>query len=352
MSLINDCMIKQEHGISKKYKYLILFFFLLSLILIFTTPFFGILQLPFDKILDQTSNEYTIFWNVRIPRVLGAFLAGGALSLSGLVCQTLLQNPLATPFTLGIASGAAFGACLFLTFGTFQLQNFTEVQSTIAGAFDGTTLFAFTGALITTFIVLKIYKFSTGYDSRSTLLLTGVAVSFLFSNLILFIQYLADIADVFKMSKWLIGGIHPLTSTELLVLFFVVIAGICWLLMHAKDLDLLMLGDDFAKTHGVDTKKVTAILFTLNALLVGTVISFFGPIGFVGIFEPYLCRIFFGYRHILLIPMSFLSGGSLLLFCDTFGRTVSAPVEIPVGVITGILGGPMFIALLIRAQKN
>jgi iron complex transport system permease protein len=181
------------------------------------------------------------------------------------------------------------------------------------------------------------------------MLLAGVAVSFFFSSLILFLQYLSDFSQSFRILRWLMGGLEILGYDSVFSLFPVVLSGVLILAILRHELDLLTTGDDLATSRGVAVKKVRAVLFLVTSLMVGGVVAVCGPIGFVGMMAPHICRLLTGWNHRHLLPATFLFGGAFLTLCDTFARTLIAPVEIPVGIVTALLGGPFFIWLLLSS---
>mgnify|MGYP000270500514 CR=1 FL=1 len=282
-----------------------------------------------------------ILTQIRIPRILFAFLAGSGLALCGMVFQAMFHNPLATPFTLGVASGASLGAALYVYLG-FNIS--------LLGI-DGGTFAAFLGALLAITFVYSISRLQRGF-SPETLLLTGVAISFFFSSLILFTQYLSNLTDSFQIIRWLMGSLTTVGYQDILQLLpFVTLcaATIIWL---SRELNLLMAGDDIALSRGVSVHSVRYLLFFVTSLCVGAIVALCGPIGFVGMMVPHICRLLIGSDHRWLIPATLLFGGTFLIICDTIARLVIAPAEIPVGVITTLLGGPFFLWLLIKSRNN
>lgn len=281
-----------------------------------------------------------ILSQIRIPRVLFAFVAGAGLALCGMVFQAMFNNPLATPFTLGVASGASLGAALYVSLGlSFSLLGI-----------DGTSLAAFLGAILAISFVYSISRFRHGF-STETLLLTGVAISFFFSSLILFTQYLSNVNDSFRILRWLMGGLNIVGYRDLLQLLPFVSICIATVLWLSRELNLLVAGDDLALSRGVSVQKTRYLLFFVTSLCVGAIVALCGPIGFVGMMVPHICRLLIGNDHRWLIPASLLFGGAFLIVCDTIARLIIAPAEIPVGVITTLLGGPFFLWLLIRSKS-
>jgi len=277
---------------------------------------------------------------IRIPRVLLAFLAGGGLAGAGMTFQALFRNPLASPFTLGVSSGAAFGAALAIKLGlTFTLLGVSSIS-----------LAAFAGALGSLFLVYGIGSARPGLGP-SVMLLAGVAVSFFFSSLLLLVQYLSGFSDATRIVRWLMGGLETVGYGGVLDLLPFTLGGAAVVFLHARELNLLSLGDELALSRGVRAARVRTTLFVAATLMVGGVVSVCGPIGFVGMMAPHLARLLVGSEHRHLAPASFLMGGIFLVICDAAGRVVIAPAEIPVGVVTALPGGPFFIWLLLRRSS-
>lgn len=276
-----------------------------------------------------------IFWQIRLPRVLLAMLAGAGLSLGGVVFQALFRNPLATPFTLGVASGASLGVTIAIIAGiNFSLPGLS-----------GTSLAALSGALLSIALVYGIAR-SAGKLAPTTMLLGGVAISFFFSSLILLLQYLGDAGSSFRVLHWLMGDISQASMDSVLQLApFILSGGLITALLH-REINLLSITDDLASSRGVHSERTRMILFFAVSLMVAGVITACGPIGFVGIMAPHVCRLLIGSNHRYLIPASMLFGGTFLVLCDTLARNISASAEVPVGIITAILGGPFFLWFL------
>jgi iron complex transport system permease protein len=311
----------------------LVFIALTSLVIIVVSPFLGLSHTTTAEIQQQILTE------IRLPRMLFAFIAGAGLSLCGMVFQAMFRNPLATPFTLGVASGASLGAALYVFLGL----SFTFI------GIDGTSFAAFIGALMSISLVYYLSRFRSHF-STETLLLTGVAISFFFSSLILFIQYLSNITDSFRILRWLMGSLSIVGYHDVLQLLPFVIICIAVVLWLSRELNLLMSGDEIALSRGVNVQYTRYALFLVSSLCVGAIVATCGPIGFVGMMVPHICRLLIGNDHRWLIPATLLFGGGFLILCDTIARLIIAPAEIPVGVITTLLGGPFFIWLLIKSR--
>ena len=310
-----------------------------SVVVLLTMPLIGMKFTPLQAVLDPAGSgvEGEIFWRIRIPRVLAAWLAGAGLAAAGMAFQALFRNSLATPFTLGVASGAALGAALSIRFG---------IALSVAGI-SSTPLWAFAGASVSILLVYGITRARRGMNT-ATMLLAGVAVSFFFSSLNLFTQYISDFTHTFRIIRWLMGGVQVVGYRSILEMLPLVLGGLIITFWLTRELDILTTGEEMAAGRGVDVARTRNLLFFGSSLMVGGVVAVCGPIGFVGLMVPHICRILVGPGHRYLAPASILAGGTFLTVCDTFARTIIAPAEIPVGVITALLGGPFFLALLIR----
>ena len=293
----------------------------------------------FNRNLPLADNpDAQIFFIARLPRTLAGALVGAALASAGVVFQGLLRNPLATPFTLGVSAGAALGAMLAITFG-WSLGSIGLPAAPVA---------SFVGSFVAVAIVYLLATARHRGLSTNVLLLAGVTMNAFFSALILFVQYFADFAETFRILRWLMGDLDIsgyeslISATPLVLVSFVAFA---WL---ARPLNLLNLGADAAETRGLDVLRVQRIAFASASLATGAAVSVGGPIGFIGIIVPHLVRLLVGADHRIVLPASALFGGAFLIGCDALARTVMAPLELPVGVITALIGGPFFLWLLVR----
>ena len=301
------------------------------------SPFIGSVKVPFSALIDlkMQSVESQVFYSLRLPRVLTAFLAGAALASCGVALQAMFRNPLATPFTLGISSGAAFGAAIYVLFASALKFRF------------GSIIFSFTGSLSAVFLVYGLTKIKKGF-SVGTMLLAGVIMNFFFSSLILFLQYLSNFTESFKIVRWMMGSIEVTGFQTPLVFLIFTVTGIAIIASQHLNLNLMSISDEIAIARGVDVLKSRKLIFFATSIMVAVVVAYCGPIGFVGLMSPHICRLLIGYDHKYLIGSSVLFGGAFLTLCDTFARTLIAPAIIPVGVITSMLGGPFFVWLLLR----
>ncbi len=317
-------------------KFLFSALIMLSLGAVISFPFIG--EVPFSlDMLFKESVEQTIFFNIRIPRVLGAYITGAILALAGMLFQSMFRNDLATPYTLGISSGAALGAVMAIKFfATVQFLYYPAIQ-----------VFSFAMAL-TTVAVLHLLTFSRKRSSTHFLLLAGIAINFTCTGAILFIQYIASGSESSRMVRWMMGSLDFIGYSPVLKLIPALILLLVTALYFHRDLDLLSIDSDIAHSRGVNIKFTEKTLFFAVSLAVAITVANTGPIGFVGMIAPHVGRKLIGRGHISLIPASLMLGGLILLVSDTFARTVISPSEIPVGVITALLGGPFFIFILIK----
>lgn len=306
-------------------------------------PLVGSQPLAWREALTPGTTAATILWQLRLPRVLLALLAGGALAVSGAAFQTLFRNPLAEPYTLGVASGAALGAVLALRLA----------PSGTAWGFTLVAVASFAGALAATALVVGLAARGRGQArtlESGTLLLAGIAVSFSCSALILFIQYLSDSTQTFRMVRWMMGGLAVAGYRDVLWLAPWVLVGSALLFARRWDLNLLLTGEELAASRGADLGRLRLLILGATSLMVGAIVAVAGPIGFVGLMAPHILRRWTGADHLVLIPACLLGGGAFLAACDLAARTVMAPAELPVGVLTALLGGPFFLWLLLRRR--
>lgn len=309
-------------------------FAILTLLALATLLLFPMLGTT-DVLHDPMGLE--ILLKLRIPRVLTAFLAGIALASSGMIFQALFRNPLATPDTLGVSGGAALGATLWLRFGAPLL---------LLGV-TGASLAGFLGALGTVLLVYGLARIKNGFSS-ATLLLAGVAVNLFFSSLILLMQYFSDPGETFRMIRWLMGGFSVVGFTTPINLAGFTTIGLIIAALLTREMNLLLTGEELAGARGVNVARTKKILFFSASLMTGAAVAFCGPIAFVGLMVPHICRQFIGFDHRKLFPAVILLGGAFMVICDGLARTLLAPVEMPAGLITSLLGGPFFLWLLLR----
>ncbi len=319
----------------------------LSSCLLSTAAFFslatGPADIPFTGIISllregAPTTEYMILTGVRLPRILLGMAIGGALSVAGVILQGMFRNPLVEPYTLGISGGAALGVALFMIFNLRAALPFLSLP--LAG---------FTGALV---VIALIYLLSVkkGHLSIPNLLLTGVMVSFIASSLIMLLMAVSRVENLPGIIYWVMGSLQQAHPALLKLTITASLAGLAIAWLFALPLNAFALGEEEAQTLGVNVQRTKKVLFLLAAGLTGLSVSVAGVIGFVGLVVPHFVRLFLGPDHRIVLPVSFLCGALFLILCDTLARTIIAPVELPVGVITGIVGGTLFIYVLSRRR--
>jgi iron complex transport system permease protein len=301
----------------------------------------GAVHIPLRKVLvllvkGRGTPEYAILFSVRLPRILLGLAVGGGLAIAGVVLQGMFRNPLVEPYTLGISGGAALGVALTM----------------VAGGRVGLGLFSlpvsgFLGALG---VMACVYLLSTrgAIVKLSRLLLIGVMVSFITSSFILLIMALTKVEDLHGIIFWIMGSLQEPNASLITAILLISLMGLIAALIFSVDLNALSLGEEEAFHLGVEVERLKKILFVLASFLTGCCVSITGIIGFVGLAVPHVMRLLVGGDHRILIPTAYLSGACFLILCDTLARIVMAPVELPVGVITGLVGGGLFLYILSR----
>jgi iron complex transport system permease protein len=278
--------------------------------------------------------ETTILFSIRLPRILFAGVVGASLATAGVIFQSLLRNPLADPYILGISGGAAVGAIIGIMVG--------------AGAVPfGISGLAFLGSLVTIVLVFGVSGTRTDIQTN-TLLLTGVIINAFFSAVILFLVSTSSDDHLHSVLFWLMGDLSFAEGKEVLFTGLFLMVGFLIMIIHARDLNLIVTGEETAMQLGVDVEKTKKILFVAASMVTAVAVSVSGTIGFVGLIIPHVLRLILGPDHRLLLPTSILFGGTFLVAADTIARTVMAPVELPVGVVTALCGAPYFLYLLRR----
>ena len=279
----------------------------------------------------------TVFWNLRMPRVVLCLLVGAALSVCGATYQSIFRNPLTDPYILGISSGASLGAAVSILLGW---------ESSLFGI--GTM--SLITALLTVVLIYKIASIGNRMHT-STLLLTGVCFTFLITAVISFLMVLNQ-DKMERIIFWTMGSFASASWSDVVAVAPCVVVGICVAIYYSKDLNLLLVGSETARSLGVDVEKIKKHLLFFTTLMVAFAVSSCGVIGFVGLIVPHCIRLVVGADNRLVIPYSVFVGATFLLVCDTLSRTVLQPSELPVGSITALAGAPMFIYLLYKSKKQ
>jgi iron complex transport system permease protein len=322
-------------------------FGLAALVTCAAAPLIGSTPISLTRALDSRvpfaeNVDAQILLVARLPRTLAGALVGSALAAAGVVLQALLRNPLATPFTLGVSAGAALGAMLALTLlPSFVLAGVSAVPAA-----------SFAGALAAVGIVYALARVRQAGLSTDVLLLAGVTLNSFFSALILLVQYLADASQALRAVRWLMGDLDVSSYAPLVVAIAPLGASALVFLWLTRPLNLLALGPEAALTRGVDVVRAQRLAFVASSVATGVAVSLGGPVGFIGIVVPHLVRLMVGADHRLVMPASLFFGAAFLVACDVVARTVLAPLELPVGIITAIIGGPFFLWLLIQRSRR
>jgi len=281
---------------------------------------------------DNISNTFiSILWNLRLPRALLAFIVGGALAVSGTVMQSVLKNPLASSYTLGVSSGASVGAGLVIITG-FTIPLLGMFTLPLVGLSCG---------LLTVFLAISFASRMDKNMENNTIILVGMVFS-LFINAVLTLMTAMSKEHLEQITFWQMGSFSLKEWSNVFVLLPIVIIGVLILIRYSKELDIMTFGEEQARAIGVDIQKVKWLLLGISAALTGSAISFVGVIGFIDLIAPHVVRKIFGSSHKIVIPMSMLFGGAFMVLADLVARTIISPSELPVGSITALIGAPFF----------
>lgn len=317
----------------------------LALAAIVLAPLAGSTDISLAAVFDRSrpyaeNTDAQIFFVARLPRVLAAALVGSALALAGVVFQALLRNPLASPDTLGVSAGASLGAMLAITFdSTFAPLGLPSLP-----------LASFAGSLGALAIVYGMSTVRRSGTSTMVLLLGGVTLTALLSAVMGFVQFLADFSQTFRTVRWLMGSLDVASYAPLAGALAPMALSWAGFATLPRVLDLVSVGAESAVARGVDVERTERVALVSASLATGAAVSLAGPVAFVGIIVPHLVRLVVGADHRLVLPASALFGAALLIACDLVARTIMAPLELPVGIVTSIVGGPVFLWLLFRRR--
>lgn len=299
----------------------------------------GILSSNIDISNIKESNIFIVL-NIRLPRIILAALVGGILALVGASYQAIFKNPMADPFVMGVSSGAAFGATLSIVLGLNQ---------GIYG-FGFTSLVAFVGALATTAIVYNLARIGHKISTTS-ILLAGIVMSSLLSSCIS-IMMIFNQDELANIVSWTMGSFNGANWNQITIILIPVLIGLLFLSLLAREMNAIVMGEEDAQNMGVNVELIKKLILIVASLLSALAVSVSGIIGFAGIIVPHLFRIIFGSDHRVLLPVSAIGGGIFLLICDTLARTIVPGRELPVGVITSVIGGPFFLYLLKKSKRK
>lgn len=311
----------------------------LLIVLALLSPFSGTATLDMNALFEAGSLSQRIFLELRLPRILLAFAAGGTLALAGLLFQTLFRNALMTPFTLGVSGGAVLGAGIAIKLGLG-----------IAFGISAVSLFGFTGAFSTVILLIVLSRYLKRAEQESLLLL-GIALSFFYTSALMVIFYLSSFTETATIMRFTMGSLSIVGYDNVITVS--VFAALLLLVLWLKrfELQLLSISDEQASLKGVNTKQLTYLFLIITSLAIGVLVSLTGPIGFIGLIIPHMLRKLYQRPVSSLILPVFILGGLFLLACDTVARYFSTGSEIPIGVVTALIGGPFFIYLIISKQR-
>jgi iron complex transport system permease protein len=300
-------------------------------------PFF---KIPAILLHGKESMEYTVLKDIRLPRIYVGLSIGGALSIAGVILQGIYRNPLVEPYTLGISGGAALGVAFVIVSGI----NLTlgSIMLPVSG---------FLGAMLTLFLVYFL-SVRRGKILTQNMVLIGVMISFIASSGMMFLMATTTNENLHGIVFWVMGSLDEANGSLIAISAIISVFGLIASYLFINPLNALRLGEDKARHLGINTNVSIKILFIIASLLTGMCVSVAGVIGFVGLIIPQFIRLIVGSDFRILLISSFLTGGSFLVFCDTIARTIIAPNELPIGVITGIIGGLAFIIILSRIGQK
>jgi iron complex transport system permease protein len=307
---------------------------LISFCILLTAPFFGQIDIGILNLFNSSSSDFIVFWDIRFPRVVLAFMVGGILALSGLVFQTIFRNPMSTPFTLGVASGATLFTAIAIVLG---LTSFISV-------------FAFIGAVVT---IITLFVIASRFETTATssLLLVGIALSFFYSACLMVMFFISDLHESYEIVRFTMGSLDVVGFTDVGVVSIVGVLLLVLILKYKNELRLLLTSHEFARLKGMNLKKVNYTLLLAVSIAVGVAVSITGPIGFIGLIVPHVLKLIYKQSAEKLILPMFFYGGVFLVLCDMIARNLGTVSDIPIGVVTSFLGAPFFIYLIIKKKR-
>jgi iron complex transport system permease protein len=318
----------------------------LTIAVCLTAPLIGSTTIHLSRVFDRTipfadNVDAQVFFVARLPRVLASALVGSAFAIAGVVFQAFLRNPLASPDTLGVSSGATLGAVVVITF---------HLDTAVLGV-SAVPVATFAGAAGALGIVYAMSIARRRGTSSTVLLLAGVALSAFLGALNRFIQVIGDYTDTFRSIRWMMGSMDVGSYTDIVVALVPIAAACVAIGTLPRELDLVSIGAEAAESRGVDVRRAERVALVSASLLTGSAVSLGGPIPFVGIIVPHIVRLIVGANHRLVLPAAALFGGAFLVICDVIARTAFGAAGMPVGAITAFLGGPFFLWLLFRRMR-
>lgn len=343
---------------NKRQRNIILLLFISTIGLFFLSSALGAVKIDFSSLISvlvkplgfewfsHTKEQYLIFWVIRLPRLVLGLIVGGILALTGAAMQGLFRNPLADPSIIGIAGGGAMMAALFIVLGGGLLFQWLPIAGEV-----GLTVFTFIGALLTTILVFTL-SLNRGKADVATMLLAGIAINALAGAVTGFLTFLANDEQLRDLTFWTLGSLGGATWQKVWITLIINILPIYLLLKQSKKLNALALGEAEAGHIGVKVNALKRTIVICTAISMGTVVAFCGIIGFVGLVVPHILRTLAGANHYYILLGSFLGGMLLLGLSDLLARTLAAPAELPIGIITAVAGAPVFLSLLVRQKMK
>jgi len=318
-----------------------IFFFGIFFALLIYSPFVGTAVLNLSELLNPASLSHRIFVELRLPRVLLGFMAGASLGLAGLLFQNIFRNVLMTPYTLGVSSGAVLGAGIAIKLGL----------GTLLLGFGAVTLFGFAGAVTTVLLLVWLSRYLKRAEHESLLLL-GIALSFFYTAALMMIFFVSNFIESHMLMRFTMGSLSVIGYKEPLIITASTLFLLLGMWVYRYELQLLALSDEQARLKGVNTAKITLILLLISSVAIAALVSLTGPIGFVGLVVPHIIRLIYKRDVSKLIVPTFLFGGLFLVACDTAARSIQLGSEIPIGVVTSLIGGPFFIYLILQNKQG
>lgn len=289
-----------------------------------------------NDIIDEEKDA--VVWDMRLPRIAAGLIAGAGLAVAGAAMQSVLKNPLADPYTTGISSGALFGASLSIAFG----------MRIVSGEY-GTIINAFVFSLVPTLVIVLISKLRN--SSPTTMVMAGIAVMYIFNSITTVVKLWADPNALSDLYRWQVGSLYNIHWSDLPLMFTFTILGSLALFMVSKKLNILSMGDDTARSMGINADNLRIMCLVVVALISASIVSYTGLIGFVGLVVPHIVRLFVGSDNRFAIPASLVFGSAFLVVCDQIGRALFQ-FSLEVGVVTSFIGGPMFLYLILRRRRS
>ena len=313
--------------------------YVISFIIVISAPFLGEISLSLKDIFDSSSTSFTIFWDLRVSRVVLAFFVGGILALGGLIFQIIFKNELITPYTLGIASGTTLFTAISIVFFPFMYMTISSVFGSIVTI------------LILYFISKQINKNSIAVSTNS-ILLVGIALSYFYSSALMLVFYMSNLQENYSIVRFTLGSLDTVGFNSVLVVMIVSIVFYTIVYLNKQKIKLLLLSNDTAFLKGLNVHKINLLLLVVVSLSVGVCISFVGPIGFIGLVIPHIIKLIYKQSADKLFFPVFFFGGIFLVFSDLISRNLNTDSSLPIGVVTAFIGAPFFVYLLIRRRNK